>query len=128
MTNLRVLNLCHNELNEIHEDIGQLVMLENLDLAHNKLMELPPAFGCLSKLSNFNVSHNMLESIPHEISFMRELSCLELSHNNLVEISEYTIQDMHSLERLYLQHNKLKIMPTMKNCQHLNTSSSFFFA
>ena len=73
----------------------------------------------LSKLNNFNASHNMLEAIPFEVSFMRELGCLELSHNNLVQLGDSTIQDMHSLERLYLQHNKLKVMPTLKNCLHL---------
>ena len=30
-----------------------------------------------------------------------------------------SLQDLNQLERLYLQHNKLKVMPCLKNCQHL---------
>ena len=119
LKNLRVLNLCHNELNEIHEDICHLIMLENFDLAYNKLIELPTGIGSLNKVNNFNASHNVLESIPYDIAFMKALTCLELSHNNLVDLGEAAIQDMHGLERLYLQHNKIKTMPTLKNCLHL---------
>ncbi len=119
MKNLRYVNLAQNELNEIHDDVGNLLMLESFDLSHNKLMELPSGLGSLTRVTTFNASHNMLESIPDEISFMRSLNCLELSHNNLSCLGDSALQDMHSLERLYLQHNKLTAMPVLKNCLHL---------
>ncbi len=119
LANLRGLNASHNEINQFDQDLERLNMLETLDLAHNKLTEITTSLACLSKLKNFTMNNNVLETIPHEISFLRSVTLIELSNNQLVEIPDDALQDMHSLERLYLHHNKLKAIPNLRNCLNL---------
>ena len=62
---LRTLDLGHNALPSLPEDIGRLSGLTHfLYLSHNRLTELPASLGDLTRLRYLNVSHNALEALP----------------------------------------------------------------
>ena len=67
---------------------------------------------------NKRASHNKIGELPSEIGFMRSVHLLELSNNEL-ESTPDAMEEMLHLEQLYLQRNKLKQLPNLKNCCHL---------
>lgn len=64
-TNLKVLRISENFLDEISGKIGVLVRLESLDLCLNLLKRLPPEMGNLSSLKRLNLVANLfLTELP----------------------------------------------------------------
>ncbi|KAI3661573.1 hypothetical protein MP638_007061 [Amoeboaphelidium occidentale] len=68
---LTSLDLSHNKLQTLPDEIGLLESIEHLDLSSNQLYQIPASIGELRKLKYFNVSHNHL----------RWFSCLGLGKN-----------------------------------------------
>ena len=64
---LLFLNLSHNKLNEIPEQIGNLTLLKELNLSRNNLDRIDGAIGKCIRLRKIDVSYNQLLSIPVEM-------------------------------------------------------------
>ena len=64
---LLYLNLSNNNLEEITEEIGSLILLKELNLSHNKLKKIDEAMGKCIRLRKLDVSHNQLISIPEKV-------------------------------------------------------------
>nr|CAH7764359.1 unnamed protein product [Callosobruchus chinensis] len=85
LPNLKMLNVSFNEIKNV-TDAFDMKHLQNLDLSHNNLQKLP-SFTSLKNLKVLNTSYNQIE-----------------------DISEAVFDEMSSLEELYLDHNRLRVL------------------
>lgn len=78
--------------------------LQTLDLSHNELAGLPEEIGQLAALQDLNLEGNRLVELPEEIGHLGMLRVLNLSRNQLAELP-VTLRDLVHLEELYLEDN-----------------------
>ncbi|XP_053610117.1 protein flightless-1 [Plodia interpunctella] len=112
MTGLQWLRLDKTNLNDIPEELGKLMKLENLSLKKNSLEKLFGELTELKCLRSLNVRHNKVKSsgIPPELFHLEELTTLDLSHNRLKEVPD-GLDKAKSLLVLNLSHNKIEAIP-----------------
>ena len=91
---LTSLSLTHNQLVEMPDVIVQyLTALEVLDLSHNRLSQLPNEIGHMTHLRSLDVSHNSLSALPLPLSFLKDsLVCLNIAAN---PFHDATLRDAH---------------------------------
>ncbi|CAF3529513.1 unnamed protein product, partial [Rotaria sp. Silwood2] len=70
---LERLNLYHNVIKSIPEQIVQNHMLQTLDLSRNQLAFIPPALCRLPNLEVLIINNNKLVSLPEEIGQLERL-------------------------------------------------------
>ena len=107
-TNLRILNLRHNDITRISYDTFSGVSVLHLDLSYNRLTTLDSAgsYSC----TTLDVSHNLINDVkPAALKDVStSLRHLDLSHNNITYFNTtQTFPNMHELQRLDLSYNKL---------------------
>ena len=134
LTELRSLNLSHNELSgHIPPELGRLTNLEALDLSDNLLTggiptelanlanlkglylsdnaltgEIPTGLGSLANLEVLDLSDNALTGgAPAELAGLTNLEFLDLSDNALRGRLPLELANLLKLERLYLSGNIL---------------------
>jgi Leucine-rich repeat (LRR) protein len=105
---LTCLNLSHNQLLTIPEDIVFLSLLQELDLSYNRL------YGgsvCLSlpRIQVLRLSYNSLKVTPPRLTTLTHLRVLHLDHTELCELPK-GMGSLRSLEVLHLEHNFLKAL------------------
>merc|ERR1719468_996880 len=76
---LQVLDLHHNQLEKLPDEIGTLKSLRVLYLHHNKLKKLPDSLGNLTRLQSLDLSSNSLKELPNTISKLKRLRTLDIS-------------------------------------------------
>jgi len=103
-TQLRVLLLSYNDMNELPKEIGNLTSLTTLNLSDNLIWELPPDIAKLTSLKNLNLSNNAMANLPPGIGRLTELEKLKLSNNQLTEMPP-EIKNLTSLRVLDLSGN-----------------------
>ncbi|CAI2384285.1 unnamed protein product [Moneuplotes crassus] len=134
---LTLLDLSHNEITSIPEEIHHLSNLLSLRLSHNKLTSLPeslsqmaglkeleigdnPSLGGfftdksiirLESLSYLNLSNTGLTAIPLTLKKLPNLATLHLSHNNITDIKELCREEFTGLKVLDLSLNKVTEIP-----------------
>ncbi|KAG0330058.1 hypothetical protein BGZ99_008781 [Dissophora globulifera] len=87
MTALRELELNHNKIRFLPEDIGHPHShLRQLSASDNKLEAIPKSIGQCSELRSLNLGRNHLTSLPTEIADLKQLDTLDLSENLLCVI------------------------------------------
>mmetsp|Transcript_101260 Transcript_101260/g.174878 ORF Transcript_101260/g.174878 Transcript_101260/m.174878 type:complete len:258 (-) Transcript_101260:38-811(-) len=64
---LTYLELHHNALTSLPDEIGHLTNLTYLDVSHNQLATLPYGIGQLQSLRHLDVSHNAIEHYPWDM-------------------------------------------------------------
>ncbi len=104
LTNLQTLYLYENQLQSLPETFGQLSSLQHLELQYNKLKSLPDTFGNLSRLEYLNLGENQLESLPDTFGRLSRLECLVLSWNQLKSLPD-TLTQITGLKTLFLWGN-----------------------
>ena len=111
---LEVLDLQADQLTgSIPPELGDLMMLDSLRLSYNQLTGMiPPELGQLSALTYVHIgsfgSNQLTGVIPPELGQLSGLKYLSLSNNQLTgEISPRLVQQLGSLENLYLYGNQL---------------------
>lgn len=60
LTQLLLLDVSHNHLESIPEEIGHCVNLTTLDVQHNNLTKIPASTGNLTQLKRFGLRYHML--------------------------------------------------------------------
>ena len=104
-------DLAHQGIAKLPDEIGQLANLENLDLSGNQLRSLPQSFAKLTKLRGLKLRHNRLSSVPQLIGRLANLRWLDLASNALTSLPE-SLGQLRNLEALTLYGNKLATVPS----------------
>ncbi|MCB0847741.1 MAG: leucine-rich repeat domain-containing protein, partial [Bacteroidetes bacterium] len=90
---LQSLNLNHNQLKQLPEDILQLRQLQSLSLRYNGLDQLPESFGQLQQLKSLDLGYNNFSQLP---DFIEKLTNLEKLYLENIPISETELRDLQN--------------------------------
>ncbi|KAM7386312.1 hypothetical protein PAMA_009104 [Pampus argenteus] len=136
LTNLRTLNLQHNNLRTLEEllslahlrrlsclilaynrvlalpaSVGVLRSLEVLDLSNNQIQNLTPALFTLPRLRRLLLAGNLLEELPAEVKALQLLTELDLSGNKLESMPPELFSSCLELRILNVAYNSLSSLP-----------------
>lgn len=113
LTNLRLLDLQHNNLSSLEEllCLAQLRHLSSLKLAYNHVSVLPASVGVLRGLELLDLSNNQLRSLPPSLFTLHRLRRLLLAGNLLDQLPS-EVKSLHLLSELDLSGNRLEILPS----------------
>lgn len=81
--NLQVLNLSHNKIKEVPDQIVQLENLQILILHHNKLRNMPADMRDLDELRELYIGYNRFIQIPAWVGGLGKLRQLDVTSNQL---------------------------------------------
>ncbi len=113
--------LCNNQLNTIHDRLGNCTNLVNLQLYSNAFTgPIPARIGALVKLKYLNLSGNSFSSIPHEIGNLTQLITLCIAGNQLSTIPA-ELGNLPVLSTLELHENRITgvLFPQVGNLTNL---------
>ncbi|KAJ0409310.1 hypothetical protein ATCC90586_007588 [Pythium insidiosum] len=116
------IDLSHNSISSISDEIGALTTLTSLKLCQNKLVELPEALFELTALTYLDLSHNQLQgSLSERLGNLVNLKELSLGTNRIQQLPE-SLGQLSNLEVLRLEENKMEKLPqSIGNLRRLNT-------
>ncbi|CAH1271855.1 MFHAS1 [Branchiostoma lanceolatum] len=118
-SNLTHLDLSHNLLSSLPEEIHLLSALKILDMSCNKFQSIPPGVYELLSLENFNMSYNSVQELPPKK--FPKLEKLNLSYNIFQMVPEGVLQTQ-SLNHLNLLGNDIASLPDdIARLSNLNT-------
>ena len=104
------LDLSHQKLKEVPEQVFLLINLNALDLGRNKLKDLPGRLADLPYLQELRAPRNRMGSFPEVICRMSHLKRLDLSRNALDGLP-VCLGDLKELVSLDLWSNDLARFP-----------------
>jgi len=112
MTVLTTLILCDNRITSIDPNSLLVLIGKNtlqiLDLNHNSIADIPNELYSVTSLRTLHISHNKLTRIDPAISNLRLLEELDVSSNNITGLLPSTIgSEMHSIQTLNVRDNNL---------------------
>ncbi|XP_053277320.1 leucine-rich repeat-containing protein 2 isoform X2 [Pleuronectes platessa] len=121
-TQLVVLQIPKNLIDELPAEIGQLTGLRELNVSYNRLSKVPPELGNCENLERLELAGNYnLSELPFELSSLKRLVHLDIAQNRFVSIPVCTLR-MSGLQLLDLSHNGLSDLPQdMDRLQQLVT-------
>ena len=153
LESLASLDVSHNQLETLPDDLAKMTALETVDCRSNLLTELPQtldlvnctsfllddnklealsdgfAVGLAKKLESISVRNNAISTTSMRIGDMRQVKSVYLE-NNALETLDKGITQCRLLELLSLKHNKLHYTPkgfaTMFRLKTLDLSYNLF--
>ncbi|XP_022655076.1 leucine-rich repeat-containing protein 2-like isoform X2 [Varroa destructor] len=109
-------NLSENVLRKIPPKLARKFSeITHLNLAHNRLASLPDELSELPHLEFLDVSSNDLMSVPWVIFRMKQLRILNLGGNHIVDIETELLRNLHADCEIHLENNPL----SERSCQDL---------
>ncbi len=104
------LNLSYNSLHNIPDCLSlSFSNLRELNVAHNNLRNFPLFLGLFSHLRILNIAHNQLTSLPSSLRSLEHLENLDASHNRIQEVRGLP----SGLRALDLANNNLRQWPAV---------------
>ncbi|XP_005381833.1 PREDICTED: leucine-rich repeat-containing protein 69 isoform X3 [Chinchilla lanigera] len=110
LQNLILLNLNHNQLTQLPQEVNRLKSLTCLNVNCNQLTSIPRELFFLEDLSELHFNYNQLICIPEEIKLLKKLQKLLLARNN-IEVLPEGICDLKKLRILDIAGNIIQIFP-----------------
>jgi Leucine-rich repeat (LRR) protein len=108
---LRMLDLGHNKLAQVPDDLADLDGLTDFLYLHdNQLRSLPPSLARLTRLRYLNISENAFDALPESIFGMTGLIELRASDNRLTTLPD-SVGRLARLRELHLRNNRLASLP-----------------
>ncbi|KAL0281479.1 UNVERIFIED_CONTAM: hypothetical protein PYX00_002456 [Menopon gallinae] len=111
--NLTDINLSHNQLSSLPDDIGKCMNLEYLSLQLNQLTTLPSGLSKCIRLRELNLSFNKFQEIPSCIYDLKALQLLLINDNKVTEINAEGMLQLTRLAHLDLSNNNLASVPPL---------------
>ncbi|CAF0842774.1 unnamed protein product [Adineta steineri] len=108
---LERLNLYHNAIKSIPEQIAQMYTLKVLDLSRNQLAYIPSSLCKLPNLEVLIITNNKLISLPEEIGQLERLVELDVSSNDINQLP-YQMGTLTNLRTLTIRRNMINELPT----------------
>ena len=96
---------CACRLEECSPLICQLPCLQRLNLGHNHIVKLPNELSSLQHLHTLNVSHNRLAGLPSSLSACPSLADILAAGNVIASLPEQ-LSEMTNLRSLQLDDNR----------------------
>ena len=118
---LTSLCLSGNALKELPSSLGRLLGLSELWIDNNIISRLPPTYAFWTNLKIMYAQNNSLKSIPGKFIELQNLRILSLSGNSIESIPDLSL--LTNLEELYLDNNKLAIIPYFEKLPKLKLFS-----
>ncbi|XP_059484814.1 leucine-rich repeat and calponin homology domain-containing protein isoform X2 [Neocloeon triangulifer] len=109
LRSLIYLDLSRNQLQWLPPGICQLASLQVLLLSNNRLARLPSDLGCLSELAELDVAANQLTMLPPSIGKLSRLRHLNARRNHLTQLPVEVAA--LRLEKLDLTANQISTLP-----------------
>lgn len=104
------LDMSHNCLKNLYDDVSKLKGLKKLCVSHNKIQHLPTQIGMLKFLEELDISFNELWNLPKSLCNLTNLRTLDADHNKLNQFPS-EILGLGDLEELDLSGNKFENVP-----------------
>ncbi|TMW66369.1 hypothetical protein Poli38472_004134 [Pythium oligandrum] len=106
------IKLCQNTLTSLPEGLFELTALTYLDLSHNQLQgKLSEGFGALVNLKELGLAANKLQTLPDAIGNLSSLEVLRIEENALIQLPA-RIGQLRRLHTLTAHTNQLAALPT----------------
>jgi len=80
-THLTMLNLAHNGIFELPEELYDFTALTSLNVSYNCLFELSHRLGNLTNLKDLDISMNLIEELPYTIELLEKITVFKCSYN-----------------------------------------------
>ncbi|KVI06405.1 Leucine-rich repeat-containing protein [Cynara cardunculus var. scolymus] len=110
---VRTLDLTHNKLVDVPEEISKLINMQRLllllNVSHNKLKSLPESTGSCFSLEELQANENSIEELPTSVCSLIHLKSLCLDHNNLKQIPPSLLKDCKALQNISLHGNPISM-------------------
>lgn len=107
LTSLYLLDLSHNEIEEIPNSFSEMKNLASLNLAYNLLTQIDTSIlEEMESLTELNLSNNLISEINGDFNNMNYLRDLDLSNNKITEIETDIFENAQSLEFLNVFGNR----------------------
>ncbi|MGQ9870968.1 protein kinase [Leptodesmis sp.] len=115
---LEILNLTHNHLRSLPDELGRLKKLKIIFLSNNKFEELPEVLSDCPSLSMIGFKSNRIRTIA-EKALPDSVRWLILTDNQIEQLPA-TMGRLGNLQKLMLAGNRLRSLPDeMAACQNL---------
>ncbi|KAL1131416.1 hypothetical protein AAG570_011033 [Ranatra chinensis] len=107
-TELKACNLSSNVITKIPPKFAvKFSLITVLDLSHNQMSKLPDELVDLAELEKLNISHNAFIALPLVAYKMPKLAILDSSHNHIVDVDADRLASSPALREVDLRHNPL---------------------
>jgi internalin A len=112
LPHLQELDLSHNGLSngDFLSSLSHLKQLRILNIQHNNIQELPQLSDNFEALEQLFVNNNNIEQFPEQLVAFPKVKLLALNNNQINRLPEH-FQGLEVLEILYLQNNSLEWLP-----------------
>ncbi|KAK7790723.1 hypothetical protein R5R35_007961 [Gryllus longicercus] len=107
-TALRGCNLSSNVITKIPPKFAvKFSLITDLNLSHNQMSKLPDELVDLAELERLDISHNAYISLPNVVFKIPKLTHLNARHNHIVDVEVERLRVAPSLQEVDLQENPL---------------------
>jgi hypothetical protein len=126
LSNLKILHLKWNKLEDLPSSLGNLQALEELIIDEfSEISELPESFCELKNLKKFECPGNRLRTLPDNFGRLSSLIEVNLNGNKLKTIPD-SIGNISNLKNFYIRSNEISTLPpsffTLSNLNNLDLS------
>ena len=110
LESLATLDVSHNQLEKLPDDLAKMTALESVDCRNNLLIELPQALD-LMNCTSFLLDDNKLEALSDgfAVGLAKKLESISV-RNNAITSTSMRIGDMRQVKSVYLENNALETL------------------
>jgi len=93
------LNLSHNRISNLPEEISECSQLENVDISHNSFLSLPPCLLSLPAIVSLNARKNFVADVEAELieGASNTLEVIDLQDNPLTRDCQDTLSNFNTI-------------------------------